>query len=107
MAEEYRYYDVNPSPRDVAVDYILGIINDCTKLNCSEAETKLRDLEILLKIEKADKCVIEKIVSAKEILNQLKPYTEKINGYCDCLHKLEHTMFDIQNVFLDNYKKSA
>jgi hypothetical protein len=101
MKDTYNYSNEN----DEAVDYFLGILDDCMQLNCSEADDKFINLEMLLKQGGAGKTLIAKLRIAKGIFEEIKPYNTRNEAYIDCFRKLEHALADVQEGLFDNKKK--
>jgi hypothetical protein len=99
IEEKFPDYNIDPSTNDRVRDCLLGIVEDCAELKCSEAENKFAELEILLKNQDAEKSLLNKLSSVKTILNELKTYREKFNGYPVYFHRLEYAIGDIQKEF--------
>ena len=97
----------NSEPADKAVDYFLGIIEDCRELHPQDAEDKFNNLEFLFKSEGSGKTLVEKLNEAKKILNELKPDNGRCPEYLHCFNRLRYALAEIQEGFSQNYRKTA
>jgi|GEM_PF-5898674 len=96
----------SPEIKSDVTDYFLGIINDCTTFNASDAEDKILTLELLLKEEGAGKDIIKKLDNAKILLSKLNSYLSHCKEHEEYFNQLRSSLAEIQESRLNiHYNK--
>ncbi len=103
METNYRASDT----KEDVIDYFLGIINDCTTFNASDAEDKILTLELILKEEGAGKETIKKLDNAKVLLSKLNSYLSHCKEHEEYFHKLRNSLAEIHEARLNGYNNQA
>lgn len=96
-----------PEIKSDVIDYFLGIINDCTTFNASDAEDKILTLELLLKEEGAGKDIMKKLDNAKSILYKLNNYCTHCEEHEEYFNQLRSSLAEIQESRLNMHYNKA